>query len=89
MFEVVSASTGASAALTAKFSKMVAEDFAPGFTLALMKKDLKIALSEAGELALPLVTLARQIYLMLGEEYEDRDYTVVSKLYARTTNSGA
>lgn len=89
MFEVVSASTGTSAALTAKFSKMVAEDFAPGFTLALMKKDLKIALSEAGELALPLVTLARQIYLMLGEEYEDRDYTVVSKLYARTTNSGA
>ncbi len=86
MFEVISASTGASAALTAKFYKMVAEDFSPGFTLALMKKDLKIALSEAGELPLPLVTLARQIYLMLGEECEDQDYTVVSKLFENKTN---
>lgn len=83
MFEVISASTGASAALTAKFHKMAAEDFSPGFTLALMKKDLNIALSQAGEIPLPLVTLARQIYLMLGEECEKQDYTVVYKAFVK------
>ena len=42
MFEVISASTGASAALAAKFHKMTAGDFSPGFNLGLMKKDLNI-----------------------------------------------
>jgi len=88
MFEVVSASTGASAALTAKFHKMVNEDFSPGFTLALMKKDLKIALSEAGETPLPMITLARQIYLMLGEECDGEDYTAVSRAFGGESCGG-
>lgn len=88
MFETISASTGASAALTAKFHKMANEDFAPGFSLALMKKDLKIALSEAGEIPLPMITLARQIYLMLGEECDGEDYTVVSTLFRDGRKSG-
>ena len=89
MFEVISASTGASAALTAKFHKMTEEDFSPGFTLALMKKDLKIALSEADESSLPLVSLARRIYLTLGEEHDGEDYTVVAKLFEGGRKNGS
>lgn len=80
MLEVISASTGASAALSAKFDKLVNSDFAPGFTLALMKKDLKIALTEAGDLPLPIANLVYQLFLLAGEERENLDYTAAAEL---------
>lgn len=80
MLEVISASTGASAALSAKFEKLVNSDFTPGFTLALMKKDLKIALAEAGDLPLPIANLVYQLFLMAGEERESLDYTAAAEL---------
>ncbi|MGI6783050.1 MAG: NAD(P)-dependent oxidoreductase [Aminivibrio sp.] len=80
MLEVVSASTGASAALSAKFEKLVNADYNPGFTLALMKKDLKIALSEAGNLPLPIANLVYQLFLLAGPERESLDYTVAAEL---------
>lgn len=80
MLEVVSASTGASAALSAKFDKLVNADYTPGFTLALMKKDLKIALSEAGDLPLPVANLVYQLLLMAGPDRENLDYTAAAGL---------
>ncbi|MGI6253452.1 MAG: NAD-binding protein, partial [Aminivibrio sp.] len=62
------------------FDKLVNSDFAPGFTLALMKKDLKIALTEAGDLPLPIANLVYQLFLLAGEERENLDYTAAAEL---------
>ncbi|NLB83809.1 MAG: NAD(P)-dependent oxidoreductase [Synergistaceae bacterium] len=81
VYEVISSSTGASPIFLSKFEKMASEDFTPGFTLALMKKDMKIALAEGEGCPLPVASLAYALYLMIGEEGEKQDFSVVSTLF--------
>ena len=81
VYEVSSSSTGASPIFLSKFQKMAGEDFTPGFTIALMKKDMKIALAEGAPCPLPMASLAYALYLMIGEEGERQDFSVVSTLF--------
>lgn len=81
LYHVVSASTGASPIFASKFMKMAKRDFAPNFTLALMKKDMRIGLGEGGDLPLPMANLAYQLYLMLGKACEGEDFSVISTLF--------
>lgn len=83
MYEVVGASSGNSYTFANKFKKMVADDYATGFKLALMKKDMRIALAEAGGLSMPATSLAYQMFQMLGEECRDLDFSVVARLFNR------
>lgn len=83
LYQVVSASTGASPIFSSKFMKMAKEDFAPNFTLALMKKDMRIGLEEGRALPLPMVNLAYQLYLLMGREHEGQDFSVISSLFGK------
>jgi len=83
VYEVVSHCSGTSEIFLSKFKKMAEEDFSPAFKLSLMKKDMAIALDEGDAIPLPLANLAHQHYLMLEEEFEDKDFSVVSTLFKR------
>lgn len=83
MREVVSSSSGNSAAFVNKFPSMVAGDFNPRFTSKLMRKDLGIALSEGKEVALPLSSLALNLYTMMPGEADLLDYSVIAESYRK------
>lgn len=83
MYEVVSASSGNSYTFVNKFKKMVNDDFATGFKLSLMKTDMRIALSGAANLSMPVTSLAYQMFQMLDEEARDLDFSVVSRVYGK------
>jgi 3-hydroxyisobutyrate dehydrogenase-like beta-hydroxyacid dehydrogenase len=83
MYEVVSASSGNSYTFVNKFNKMVNDDFATGFKLSLMKKDMRIALSGAADLSMPVTSLAYQMFQMLDDGARDLDFSVVSRVYGK------
>lgn len=81
MREVITTSSGNSAAFGNKFASMVRDDFSPRFTTPLMRKDLRIALDAGSGIALPLATMADHIYAMLGPEADTLDYSAIATLY--------
>lgn len=67
LYDVISASSGASYALTAKYEKFLAKgQFEPGFMINLQYKDLQLAVDTAKHLRTPLLmgNLAQQYYEM-------------------------
>lgn len=54
LLEVVGSGAAASWQLTTQGAKMLVRDFAPGFTVSLLKKDLTTALAESDKLRVPL-----------------------------------
>lgn len=64
MIEAISAGAAGSWQLSNLGPKMVARDFAPGFKVDLMRKDLRLALENAGEqaAALPGLALVSQLF---------------------------
>lgn len=82
-FDVIRASSGASTAFTNRFKRMASKDFAPTFKLALMRKDIRIALGEAAGIAMPVTSVAYQMFQMVDEADEDLDFGVISKLYEK------
>ena len=80
-YQVIKASSGQSCSFDNRFRRMAGENFAGGFKLRLMMKDLRIALAEAGELPMPMSSLALQLYRMTGHESEDLDFSVVSRIF--------
>ncbi len=83
MFDVVRASSGASTAFTNRFKSMAARDFAPKFKLALMRKDIRIALGEAAGIAMPVTGVAYQLYQMVAKADEQLDFGVISTVYEK------
>lgn len=85
LVEVVDASAGGSTQFTRNFGKMVQGDYAPTFTLALLRKDMGIALDEAdrlardGGLALPLARAAYELYRQ-GAAYDREDCSAIAKV---------
>jgi len=76
---VIGSSSGASWMLNAKLDSLTDRNFEPGFKLKLMKKDVKIAVDEAGNLNLPLVTAALELYEEAEQEFGDLDFSAVGK----------
>jgi 3-hydroxyisobutyrate dehydrogenase len=87
ILEVVGASSGNSWLLQNFFRKKAfAGDLAPGFKLALMHKDLGLALSAGASLGVPLMltALSHQLYGLLKEEgLGDADFTGILALAER------
>ncbi|CAK7032628.1 MAG: 2-(hydroxymethyl)glutarate dehydrogenase [Desulfovibrio sp.] len=81
MREVVSSSSGYSAAFGNKFASMAAGDYSPRFTTALMHKDIGIALTEGKDIAMPMTVLANHLYEMLGDDAQNKDYSIIAELY--------
>lgn len=80
MFNVIKESSGNSYAFERKFNNLVEEKFEGGFKLSLMRKDLMIALNSVENTPLPFANLLYDFFLM-GKEYDDFDYSVISKLF--------
>ena len=78
-FDAVSASSGDSAALRASFPKIRSGDYAPGFTVALMRKDLELAMSLAEGMTLPLGEAVLDYYRR-AREFDSEDSTAVAKV---------
>lgn len=90
MLEVISQSSGASYALTAKLPNFIMKrNFAPGFAVDLQYKDLELAVESAKSMAmpLPLANAAQQVYELarasgLGRE----DISAVVKVWEKLAN---
>lgn len=81
--EVISSSSGYSAAFGNKFASMVAEDYSPRFTAALMRKDMNIALAEGKNISLPLATLVNSLYENLSPEAQGKDFSIIADRYKK------
>jgi 3-hydroxyisobutyrate dehydrogenase len=85
MLEIISQSSGASYALTAKAEKFIFKgDFAPGFAVDLQYKDLELAISTAKGLTMPLfmANQAQQLFELARAKGQGReDISSVIKLY--------
>ncbi|MCC8190025.1 MAG: NAD(P)-dependent oxidoreductase [Planctomycetes bacterium] len=83
MYDVITASSGHSYIFANKFKKMVEDDFATGFKLSLMQKDIGIALSEAATLPMPVTSLCQQVFRMAADDEQSLDFSVISRLFRR------
>ena len=79
-YEAVTASSGDSAALRATFPRIQSQDFQASFTVALMRKDLGLALALAGDMNLPISETTLEYYRMAAP-YDDEDSAAVTKVH--------
>lgn len=86
-FDAVSASSGDSCALRTAFPRMQSGNYVPGFTVALMRKDVELALGLEGCMTLPLAEATRD-YFRAAVPFDQEDNTAVVKVRFpdRTTN---
>lgn len=80
MYDVIKKSSGNSNAFEKKFHKILDKNYEPGFKMSLMRKDIKIALDSVDDIKLPLTQLTYDL-LLKGKEYDQLDYTSISRLY--------
>lgn len=73
LMEAVGAGLGSSALLHNQGPKMLARDFAPGFFVRLQQKDLRLALSAAEQLGVPLAGTSLVQQLMRSLEAQGKD----------------
>lgn len=78
-YEAVSTSSGNSAALRAAFPKIRDNDYSTGFTVALMRKDLELAMGLAQDLRLPLAETTLEYYRRAAI-FDQEDSTAVAKI---------
>ena len=85
LLEVINASSGRNSATQDKFPEdVITRRFAAGFRLALMTKDVELALSEARAKRLPMFVggLVQQIWsLAAAQSDDDADFTEIARLY--------
>jgi len=77
--QVIGKSSGASWMLLNKADTLINRDFAPGFKLSLMKKDIQIAVNEGAEIELPLASFALQNFADSETENGELDFSAVAK----------
>ena len=81
-YQVIKSCSGQSCSFDARFGRIAAANFEGGFKLELMIKDLRIALSEAQGLPMPMSSLALQLYNMAAPDAAGLDFSAVSRLLA-------
>ncbi|MEH7492834.1 NAD(P)-dependent oxidoreductase [Neobacillus niacini] len=77
--QVVGKSSGASWMLLNKFDTLSERNFAPGFKLNLMKKDIQIAVNEGAERELPLASYVLELFEKESQENGELDFAVIGK----------
>lgn len=83
--EAISASSGDSYAFRATFPRIRENDFSPAFTVALMRKDVGLAMDLAGGRHLPLGEATLKYY-QLASEFDREDSSAVTKVRFPETN---
>ena len=81
--QVVAVSAGGSTQFERNFNKMVADDYRPTFALALLRKDMSIALASAQSqgLSLPLSEEAFRLF-KLAAAFDKEDCSAIAKVPA-------
>ncbi len=79
VYEVLSAATATSFQFVNCYPRISKQDFRPTFTVALMKKDLGIAMGMAEGLNLPMVETTYEYYKQ-AEPYGSEDYSAIAKV---------
>ena len=82
-YDVIKASSGQSYNFDNRFLRMANQDFDGGFKLWLMMKDMRIALASGADAAMPVSTLAYQLYQMADKTDKDADFSAVVKVLQR------
>jgi len=77
--EAISASSGDSYAFRTTFPRIRAQDYSPAFTVALMRKDVGLAMAMADGKRLPLGETTLKYY-QLAEEFDREDSSAVTKV---------
>ena len=77
--DVIENSSGNSWVFQNKYENLMSQNFALGFRLRLMVKDINIALEEGRILELPLTNLTSNVYKMALQDYGEMDISAVSK----------
>lgn len=78
-YDAISVSSGDSAALRAAFPRIRDGNYAPGFTVALMRKDLELAMGLSGSMTLPLAEAVLDYYRQAAP-FDQEDSTAVAKV---------
>lgn len=87
-FQAVTSSSGDSAALRASFSRIRDGSYTPpGFTVALMRKDLELAMGLAEDMTLPLAESVLEYYRQAAP-FDQEDSTAVAKVRFPARQSG-
>ena len=81
-FDAISVSRGDSAALRAAFPRIRDDRYAPGFTVALMRKDLELALALAEGMTVPLAETTLDYYRQ-ASPLDLEDSAAVAKVHFR------
>jgi len=84
--EAISASSGDSYAFRTTFPRIKKGDYTPAFTVALMRKDVGLAMALAGNQHLPLGETTLQYY-ELAREFDGEDSSAVTKVQFPTPKS--
>ncbi|WP_078555262.1 NAD(P)-dependent oxidoreductase [Bacillus alkalicellulosilyticus] len=77
--QVIGSSSGASWMFMNKLDSLSNRDFAPGFKLSLMRKDVEIAVAEGADLQLAFAEAALDLYKETEKEYGESDFSVIGK----------
>lgn len=77
--QVIGKSSGASWMLLNKIDTLTERNFAPGFKLNLMKKDIQIAVNESGDKQLPLASYILGIFEENAEAFGELDFAAIGK----------
>lgn len=80
VYDIIKESSGYSNIFDRKFKKLITEDFDNGFKLKHMRKDIKVALDSSGDTPMLFSNLIHELLLM-GKDYDELDYTSISKLF--------
>lgn len=78
-YDAITASSGDSFALRAVFHRILSDDYAPGFTVALMRKDLELALGLKEDMTLPLSEAVLDYY-RAAVPFDREDSSAVAKV---------
>lgn len=79
MKEVVGKSSGASWMIQNKTDALSERNYAPGFKLNLMKKDIQIAVNEGAEKELPLASFVLELFEQEAKENGELDFAVIGR----------
>jgi 3-hydroxyisobutyrate dehydrogenase-like beta-hydroxyacid dehydrogenase len=80
LFEVIMASSGASASFKNRFKKMVNQQFEGGFKQSLARKDVGNAIALGEDVPMPVAKLVYEL-MLANKQYDELDMSAMCRLF--------
>lgn len=78
--KIIAGSSGNSAQFALVYPRLLRQDYSPNFTVALMRKDVGLAIDLAKDMSLPVSNLVYDIYKRAAP-YDQEDSAAIYKVY--------